>query len=64
MSILISPHSGHAIHAVVQVPLFVLAVTTEQEMANVMVKHHAQGELPPWVFFVFGEAQVGGIQPV
>jgi hypothetical protein len=34
------------------------------QMADVMVKHHAQGELPQWVFFVFGEAQVGGIQPV
>ena len=34
------------------------AVAVRKEpLANVMVKHHAEGELPPWVFSVCSQPQ-------
>ena len=32
--------------------------------ANVMVKHHAEGELPQWVFSMCSQSQISGIQPI
>ena len=29
-----------------------------------MVKHHAEGELPQWVFSVCSQSQISGIQPI
>ena len=32
--------------------------------ANVMVKHHAEGELPQWVFSMCSQSQISGIKPI
>jgi len=29
-----------------------------------MVKHHAEGELPQWVFSMCSQSQISGIQPI
>ena len=35
-----------------------------RQPANVMVKHHAEGELPQWVFSMCSQSQISGIQPI